>query len=64
MKPSVAFFLVLRFFSPRWCESESLELGEDEDVESWLVDEESSLWAMNACLLLYLPTFFFRSWCR
>jgi len=39
VKPSVAFFLELRFFSPRWCESESLELDEDEDVELWLVEE-------------------------
>ena len=39
VKPSVAFFLVLRFFSPRWCESESLELDEDDDVELWLVEE-------------------------
>jgi len=39
VKPSVAFFLLLRFFSPRWCELESLELDEDEDVELWLVEE-------------------------
>ena len=38
VKPSVAFFLLLRFFSPWWCESESLELDED-DVVLWLVDE-------------------------
>jgi hypothetical protein len=61
VKPSVAFFLALRFFSPRWCESELLELDNEEDVDYWLVEEESSLWAMNACLPLYLPMFFFRS---
>jgi hypothetical protein len=33
------FFLVLHFFSPQWCESESLELDEDDDVEVWLVEE-------------------------
>ena len=39
VKPSVAFFFELRFFSPQWCESESLELDEDDDVELWLVEE-------------------------
>jgi len=43
VKPSVTFFLELLFFSPRWCESESLELDDEEDVEYWLVEEESSL---------------------
>jgi hypothetical protein len=47
VKPSVAFFLVLHFFSPWGCGSGSLELEDDEDVEYWLVEEESSLWAMN-----------------
>jgi len=43
VKPSVAFFLVLSFFSPRWCESESLELDDEEEVEYWLEEVESSL---------------------
>jgi hypothetical protein len=43
VKPSVAFFLELLFFLPRWCESELLELEDDEDVEYWLEEEESLL---------------------